>query len=129
MEEFEVGESRVHGRGGRSSPLPRKGSKKSQKRVYPFRFRLQAVKLYLEEGYSAPEVSSALGVSKHTLYAWAKRYREEGEAGLRVSGRRSEVEYLHLPNHGRLYLSARLGSNRARRREFAGRRLRRGPES
>ena len=89
MEELEVGRSRGRSRGGSGVPLPRKGKKKSQKRSYPFPFRLPAVKLHLEEGYSAPEVSSALGISKHTLYEWTKRYREQGEAGLRVSRRKA----------------------------------------
>jgi transposase InsO family protein len=40
------------------------------------------VKLYLEEGYGADLVAEELGIGRSTLTAWAKRYREQGEAGL-----------------------------------------------
>ncbi len=49
---------------------------------YLFEFRLRAVKLYLEEGYSADMVSGELGIGRSTISTWVKRYREEGEAGL-----------------------------------------------
>ena len=49
---------------------------------YSVEFKLRAVKLYLEEGYSADMVAEELGIGRSTISAWAKRYREEGEAGL-----------------------------------------------
>jgi transposase InsO family protein len=50
---------------------------------YPFEFRLQVVRLYLEEGYPASLIRDELGVSTETISKWAKRYRQYGEEGLR----------------------------------------------
>ncbi len=66
------------------------GGKLSHSRVArPFAVKQRAVKLYLEEGYPAEMVAQELGVGHSTLNAWAKRYRERGEAGLQpVPGRK-----------------------------------------
>jgi transposase len=37
-------------------------------------FKLDAIKQITERGYSVADVSSRLGVSTHSLYAWMKRY-------------------------------------------------------
>ena len=50
---------------------------------YAQEFKLQAVKLYVEEGYTAPVVAEELGIGLSTLTAWARLYRERGEEGLR----------------------------------------------
>lgn len=55
--------------------------KKRQNR-YPFEFKLRAVKLHLEEGYTAKLVADELGIGHSTLSSWVKRYRADGEAGL-----------------------------------------------
>jgi len=55
-------------------------SKKTNR--YSFEFKLRAVKLHLEEGYTAKMVADELGVGHSTMSGWIKRYREEGEAGL-----------------------------------------------
>ena len=55
------------------------GSKRNR---YSVEFKLRAVRLFIEEGYSAEMVAEELGIGKSSLSAWAKRYREEGEAGL-----------------------------------------------
>jgi len=57
-------------------------SRSKRQNRYSVDFKLRAVKLYLEEGYSADMVSEELGIGRSTISAWAKRYREEGEAGL-----------------------------------------------
>lgn len=49
---------------------------------YPFEFRLRAVKLYLEEGYSPSVISEELGISNSSLSLWVKCYRERGEEGV-----------------------------------------------
>jgi len=55
-----------------------------QKRVpAPQALRLKAVKLFLEEGLPAKLICQELGVQVGLLYAWVKRYRELGEAGLK----------------------------------------------
>jgi transposase InsO family protein len=51
-------------------------------RVVPVAVRLKAVKLYLEEGLPREMVSQEVGVHKSVLSEWARRYRQEGEAGL-----------------------------------------------
>jgi len=43
----------------------------------------RAVKLYVEDGYAPEVVAEELGIGRSTLAAWAKRYREQGEEGLR----------------------------------------------
>ena len=37
-------------------------------------FKADAVKQIAERGHSVADVSQRLGVSKHSLYAWTKRY-------------------------------------------------------
>jgi transposase-like protein len=49
---------------------------------YPLEFKLRAVNLNIEEGYTAKLIAEELGVGYSTLAAWIKRYREEGKAGL-----------------------------------------------
>ncbi len=49
---------------------------------YSVEFKLKAVKLCLEEGYTASMVAKELGIGDSTLGNWLKRYREGGEAGL-----------------------------------------------
>jgi transposase-like protein len=69
-------------------PMSRKSKKRagggSRRRggAFPFELKLRAVKLYLEEGHPRGVIAGELGVGKSTLTAWAKQYREEGEAGL-----------------------------------------------
>ncbi len=49
---------------------------------YSVEFKLRAVQLYTEEGYSADMVVRELGIGKSSLSSWVKRYREEGASGL-----------------------------------------------
>jgi transposase InsO family protein len=49
---------------------------------YSLEFKLKAVKLHLEEGYTAKMVAEELGIGHSTMSGWIKRYKEEGEAGL-----------------------------------------------
>ena len=57
-------------------------SGRSRQRRFSQELKLRAVKLFVEEGYTAAAVVEELGVGRSTLTAWAKRYREEGEGGL-----------------------------------------------
>jgi len=61
----------------------KKGKARPHRGYYSFELRLKAVKLYLEEGYSSEMIAEELGIAHGTVFAWAKRYREEGEDGLR----------------------------------------------
>lgn len=41
---------------------------------YPEEFKLEAVRQVVDRGYPVAEVSSRLGVTTHSLYAWVKKY-------------------------------------------------------
>ncbi len=70
---------RVRGRGA-LMPMGGKGSF----RVYPFEVKLEAVTRFIA-GDPAVEVAQALNISNPSMVPeWAKRFREQGEAGLRV---------------------------------------------
>ena len=65
-----------------------RGKKKRRPRkACPFELKLKAVKLFVEKGYPAELVAREVGISKATLFDWAKQYREGGEAGLKPKGR------------------------------------------
>ena len=57
-----------------------------------FETKLKTVKLYLEEGIPAELVAKETGIANATVFAWTKRYREHGEAGLKskACGRRTK---------------------------------------
>src|SRR5919197_3015882 len=63
---------------------PPRGGARDEKfaRRYPTDFKLRAVKLRLEEGFSLALVSQELGVAADTVLRWTARYRKFGEAGL-----------------------------------------------
>lgn len=63
--------------------VPRKGPVKKPKKIYPFEFRLKAVKLRLEEGISHEVVARELGVCTSTVSNWLAIYKKEGSEGLR----------------------------------------------
>ena len=59
--------------------------------AYPVEFRLQVVRLSLEEGYSTALLCEQFGVSAHSVRRWVKAYRLHGAGGLepkrQLSGR------------------------------------------
>ena len=63
----------------------KKQRKRRPRGRYSFDLNLRAVKLYLEEGYSAELIAEELGIGRSSVTGWAKRYRDRGEAGLRPS--------------------------------------------
>jgi transposase InsO family protein len=62
------------GRGGRGAA--------AQPYAYPVELKIKAVKLHLEEGLPVELIGQDLKVHPSSLYAWVKRYRRDGEAGL-----------------------------------------------
>ena len=40
-------------------------------------FKLDAVRLVEEQGYSVPEAAKSLGISNTNLYKWRRQYQEE----------------------------------------------------
>jgi transposase-like protein len=61
---------------------------------YPETIKRRALELYLEDGWSAAAICEALGLrGPHRLWAWAKAYRQEGEAFFaRPRGRPRQVQ-------------------------------------
>lgn len=64
---------------------PPRGGKTAAKNAgrYPVALRLRAVKLHIEEGFSIELVAEELGVSHEALRGWLRRYRQDGEEGLK----------------------------------------------
>src|SRR5262245_27351454 len=58
-----------------------RGAKTSNR--YSFDLKLKAVKLYLEEGFTNPQITEELKLGPSTLAIWVREYRESGEAGLK----------------------------------------------
>ena len=62
---------------------PRRGKQKGRANRYSPEFRIKAVKLCLEEGYSHLMVCKEMGMGTSTLSMWLREYRKYGEQGLR----------------------------------------------
>ena len=56
---------------------------KGKRRRYGDEYRLRAVRLHEEEGYSYQLLTQELGCSSNTLRRWLSCYREYGEEGLK----------------------------------------------
>ncbi len=57
-------------------------------------FKIEAVKQITEQGYPVSEVSSRLGVSTNSLYAWVKRYTKPQEQRVEEDDQSAEVRRL-----------------------------------
>ena len=53
---------------------------------YPFDLRLRLVRLHTGKGIALQQIAQDSGVGEGTVRQWVKRYRESGEAGLRLGG-------------------------------------------
>ena len=60
----------------------RGNAKASHPWAYPVEFRLQIVKLFLEEGYSAGLIREEFGISHQSIRRWAAAYRQRGLSAL-----------------------------------------------
>ena len=71
----------------KGTPPPEGGGRgpAGHSRYISFEMRRKAVKLYLEEGIPSKLVAQEIGIKASTLFAWVKRYREQGEEGLRTT--------------------------------------------
>lgn len=67
----------------KSKTKPRRQKPGSKRNRYSVEFKLRAVKLFTEEGYSAELVAEELGIGKSSLSTWTRQYRQEGMAGLK----------------------------------------------
>lgn len=50
----------------------------TERRIYTREFKLEAVRLSLEDGRNVREVAKELGITSKILYRWRKEYLEDG---------------------------------------------------
>lgn len=67
-------------------------SGKKGMKEYPLSVKLQAVRMFLEEGKTKAEIREILGLSEGRVKIWVKQYRQEGEAGLHKPRGRSRKQ-------------------------------------
>jgi len=60
-----------------------------KKAVYTNEFRLDAVRLVLEEGLTRAETSQRLGMNHNTLGKWVKAYKKDGKDAFPGKGRQT----------------------------------------
>jgi len=71
-------------------------------RKYTREFKVSAVKLVNEQGYSVPEAARSLGVDAHNVRAWVEKLSSEvglapsGEGAMAAELRRLRKENAHL---------------------------------
>jgi transposase len=61
---------------------------------YPEEFKIEAVKQITEKRYPLAEVASRLGVSKHSLYVWAKQYGQPAPVRIEAQNQQTELRRL-----------------------------------
>jgi transposase len=54
-------------------------NQKRQRREFTYEFKMDAIKLVTEQGYSCSEVSRRLGVNHTNISRWVRQYRSETE--------------------------------------------------
>ena len=74
----------------RKKKSKKKGEPGRRTAPYPFEFRLNVVKLYLENGYPVSLIAEQFGISHHSIRRWSKSYRENGEQGLFAKDRKAD---------------------------------------
>lgn len=62
------------------------------RKKYTKEFKLEAVRLVVEQGRSAREVARSLGVSESLLHNWKRQALEEGELAFPGNGKRASSE-------------------------------------
>lgn len=61
---------------------------------YPEEFKIEAVKQITERRYPVVEVSTRLGVSQHSLYAWVKQYSQPEPVRREAQNQQAELKRL-----------------------------------
>lgn len=64
------------------------GTVQSKRKQYTKEFKLEAVRLSLEQGHSVASVARDLGISQNALYKWKRQYQADGKSS--------------FPGHGKL---------------------------
>ena len=71
----------------------------NKRRAFSREFKLEAVKLIIEQGYSVAQAADSLGISATVLRTWKKKLQAEGESrlvGIPGKGRLNQTdEQLH----------------------------------
>jgi transposase len=62
-----------------------------KRKKYTREFKLQAVKLVVEEDYSVKTVSKELEIHQNSLYKWIVEYEENGELAFPGNGSRDYI--------------------------------------
>jgi transposase len=52
---------------------------KTERRIFTRAFKLEAVRLSLEDGRSGADVARGLGIHRNVLYRWRKEFLEDSE--------------------------------------------------
>jgi transposase len=60
---------------------------RKKRRTYDLEFKKEAVRLVLEEGYSAAEVERNLGIGHNIVYRWVREITEDAEHAFPGKGR------------------------------------------
>ena len=70
----------------------------SSNRQYTDEFRAEAVKQVIERGFSVVDVSTRIGIPKHTLYEWVHKARKAaaGSIGTPVAEKSDSAEIRRL---------------------------------
>lgn len=61
---------------------------------YPEEFKIEAVRQVTERGHSIAEVSSRLGTTTHSLYAWIRKYGPNAETHQVEADEKAELQRL-----------------------------------
>ncbi len=67
-------------------------AKKQKRQRFTQEFKIDAVKLVIEQGYSANEVSRRLGVNQTSVSRWVREYRQDNEPPLKGGATRNDLE-------------------------------------
>jgi transposase len=63
-----------------------------QRSTYTAEFKLQAVRMILDQHLSVAEVARRLGVGENLLHTWRKAFRQQGEAAFPGHGQPSPAD-------------------------------------
>ena len=61
---------------------------------YPEEFKIEAVRQVTDRGHSVAQVSSRLGVTTHSLYAWIRKYGPDAAQHQATSDDQAEIRRL-----------------------------------
>jgi transposase len=63
-----------------------------EKKTYSKEFKLDAISLVIDQGYSRIEAAESLGIQRQMLGRWIKEHEQSGEASFRGQGKLSSEQ-------------------------------------